>query len=83
MDINGLWVTGSRDNNLTWYMTDVAFDENVALRSWQIQKDQDQPFVEVADRAEWGRVHFTGPMVHQLASKLSQHMLIVVLGNNL
>ena len=63
MDVNGDWVSGDGNSHISWYMQSVEFDENGALQSWQIQKDVDQEFTEFADRAEWGRLHFTGPTV--------------------
>lgn len=63
MDVDGRWVTGDDNNKLTWHMDDVNVDDTVTLRSWKIQKQDDQPFVEDNDRAEWGHLQFTGPSV--------------------
>lgn len=63
MDLNGDWVSGDGNSMIRWYLQSVEFDENGALWSWQVQKEADQEFAEFADRAEWGRLHFTGPTV--------------------
>lgn len=61
MDVNGLWVTGDEDASITWSKTNVAFDDAPKLQTWQIQRKEELLFTENEDRAEWGRLLFSGP----------------------
>ena len=63
MDLNGDWVSGDANSKIQWFMQSIEFDDSGSLLSWQVQKEDDQTFVENGDRAEWGRLHFTGPTV--------------------
>lgn len=63
MDLNGQWVTGNSENILEWDMKDLGSDDKARFRSWQIRRQREERFVEYGERAEWGRLHFTGPAV--------------------
>ena len=62
-DVNGQWVSGNLDSKIKWYMTDINFDDTVGLQSWQVERAEGERFVEYNERAEWGRMYFTGPAV--------------------
>lgn len=68
MDLNGDWVSGDANSKIQWFMQSIEFDDSGSLLSWQVQKEDDQTFVENGDRAEWGRLHFTGPNVRPKAN---------------
>ena len=61
MDVNGDFVSGNPDNHIKWYLQSIEFDENGALQTWQVERRTQKHFTEYYDRAEWGRLHFTGP----------------------
>ena len=61
MDVNGDFISGDPSNEVSWYLQTVEFDDSGALWTWQFQRRHEEPFVEWYDRAEWGRLHFTGP----------------------
>lgn len=61
MDVNGDFVSGDPKNRIKWYLQTVEFDETGALWTWQVQRERQEHFTEFYDRAEWGRLHFTGP----------------------
>jgi len=63
MDVNGQWVSGNEDSKIKWYLTDINFDDTVGLQSWQVERAEEERFAEFNERAEWGRMHFTGPAV--------------------
>lgn len=60
IDINGQWVSGDRNTNITWSMQ-LANDTNTPLRSWAIKRDTEDIFAEYNDRAEWGTLLLTAP----------------------
>jgi len=61
MDVNGLWVTGDSDASITWSKTNIIFEDAPKLQTWRIQRKEELSFTEVEDRAEWGRLLFSGP----------------------
>lgn len=62
MDVNGQWVSGNRDNEITW---EFAAGEEVmgrpSLKTWKVRRQTEQLLTEWQDRAEWGTLHFSGP----------------------
>lgn len=81
MDVNGLWVSGDPDANITWSKPNVAVKDGPQLQSWQIQREEELLYTENDDRAEWGRLLFTGPAVYfVVARRLTQYVLILHLG---
>ena len=63
MDINGDGLSADANTQIQWYIQSIEFDENGALWSWQIQREEDAIFTENADHAEWGKIHFSAPSV--------------------
>lgn len=63
IDMNGLWVSANRGNDIEWYFSQdqVTADSKAPLKTWQIRRRTEQLLTEDADRAEWGTLHFTGP----------------------
>jgi hypothetical protein len=73
MDVSGQWVTGDANAGITATMEPpdmrpYACQASKSLRSWTIKRDKELLFGEVEDRAEWGRLVFTGPGVGVIAS---------------
>jgi len=63
MDVNGLWVSGDRTSKIAWSMNDVAFRDVPQLRTWEIKREEELLYTEFDDRAEWGKLLFSGPSV--------------------
>jgi len=63
MDVNGLWVSGDDDANITWSKTNTTLEDASNLQTWQIQREKELLFSENEDRADWGRLLFSGPSV--------------------
>ncbi|RDW71208.1 hypothetical protein BP6252_07771 [Coleophoma cylindrospora] len=63
IDMNGLWVSANRGNDIEWSFSqnEDPKDKKKALKTWKIQRRNQQLLTEDADRAEWGTLHFTGP----------------------
>jgi hypothetical protein len=62
VDVNGQWVSGNRDNEITWEFSERPLGKSTAsLKTWKVKRKEEQLLTEFADRAEWGTLHFTGP----------------------
>ncbi|KAJ5887829.1 hypothetical protein N7495_007870 [Penicillium taxi] len=65
IDVDGRWVSGNADSQIKWQRDDVDVkshnNEKSTLQRWRIQRETELLFSEIADRAEWGTLHFTGP----------------------
>lgn len=75
VDINGQWVSGNRDNEITWGFSETKPSKmsvsRPALKTWTIRRTVEQLLTEDQDRAEWGTLHFTGPADAQHESGIS------------
>jgi hypothetical protein len=60
-----VWVTHERGALIQW-----EFEEGENINTWSIHKRNQEPFVEHADRAEWGTLYFSGPAVRCLLLQL-------------
>lgn len=62
-DVNGEWVSGNRDNKITWELSKpkVTQEQSATLKTWKVARQSQQLLTEFADHAEWGTLHFTGP----------------------
>ncbi len=64
VDVNGLWVTGDRGNDIVWELGQTELGESdKGLKTWKVKRKTEQLLTEHEDRAEWGTLHFTGPSV--------------------
>lgn len=64
VDVNGLWVTGDRANEIVWELGQTELGESdKGLKTWKVKRKTEQLLTEHEDRAEWGTLHFTGPSV--------------------
>ncbi|KAK6208752.1 glutaminase A [Colletotrichum tabaci] len=78
-DVNGEWISGNRDNYITWELSkpNASQEQSAALKSWKVSRQSQQLLTEFADHAEWGILHFTGPadVYHQAGTSgiLRQH----------
>jgi hypothetical protein len=70
VDLNGQWVSGDRRSKIEWeYISTAGLSQrNGGLKTWMIKKQQESLFTEWADRAEWGRLYFSGPAVRIASS---------------
>jgi hypothetical protein len=64
MDMNGQWVSGDRGSGIKWEYSRLIPEEGKhGLQRWQVRRQVEQMFTEYRDRAEWGTLHFTAPLV--------------------
>lgn len=64
IDLNGLWVSANRDNEIVWELSHSegsAATGHEPLKTWKVKRKVEQLLSEDADRGEWGTLHFTGP----------------------
>lgn len=61
MDVNGQWVSGNRGSKITWSLEETKYKDTNPLKSFKVQRENQQLFTEWGDRAEWGTLYFTGP----------------------
>ncbi|KAG4414610.1 hypothetical protein IFR04_012264 [Cadophora malorum] len=64
IDLNGLWVSANRGNEIEWELSQnqgSAKTGKEGLKTWKIKRRIEQLLTEDADRGEWGTLHFTGP----------------------
>lgn len=69
IDLNGEWVSGSRDNEITWDFSETNLQDKSTesskakrgLKTWKVKRREEQLLTEFNDRAEWGTLHFTAP----------------------
>jgi hypothetical protein len=65
VDLNGQWVSGDKESRVEWEYVSAAESET---KTWMVRKEQEALFTELNDRAEWGRLYFSGPAVSQVSS---------------
>lgn len=64
MDLNGQWVSGDRGSAIKWDYSRIIPEEGKnSLQRWRVEKREEQLFTEFNDRAEWGTLHFSAPVV--------------------
>ncbi|KAG0646821.1 putative glutaminase [Hyphodiscus hymeniophilus] len=64
IDLNGLWVSANRGNQIEWQFEQSPPSpsaEQKPLKTWKVRRAVEQLLTEDADRAEWGTLQFTGP----------------------
>lgn len=64
IDLNGLWVSANRGNEIVWELDQSRSSATAGqgpLKTWKIRRRVEQLLTEDADRGEWGTLHFTGP----------------------
>jgi hypothetical protein len=65
MDLNGLWVSANRGNQIVWELDRTQENDqgkqSVPLKKWKVKRAQEEFLTEYDDRAEWGTLYFTGP----------------------
>ena len=64
IDLNGLWVSANRGNQIRWDFEQATHSQSAGkkpLKTWKVRREIEQLLTEDADRAEWGTLHFTGP----------------------
>lgn len=64
LDMNGLWVSANRGNQIVWEFDQaqkVSGSKQPPLKTWKVKRANEQLLTEDADRGEWGTLHFTGP----------------------
>ncbi|KAB5547320.1 hypothetical protein GE09DRAFT_1224328 [Coniochaeta sp. 2T2.1] len=81
VDVNGEWVSGNRGNTIRWELTEpdrkTKEAESTPLKTWRVQRSNEELLTEFNDRSEWGTLHFSGPgdVRHQAGTSgvLRQH----------
>ncbi|KAL4924319.1 putative glutaminase [Aspergillus undulatus] len=70
MDIDGRWVSKDPKSPITWQFDTEreTLDTSSNLQRWRVQKETQILLAEDHDRAEWGTIHFTGPVGVQYQS---------------
>ncbi|KAL1296952.1 hypothetical protein AAFC00_004555 [Neodothiora populina] len=62
VDVNGQWVSGDRESEITWALEENDAEEKAKkLKTWTVKRRDELLFTENGDRAEWGTLRFTGP----------------------
>lgn len=63
IDVNGLWVSANRGNQIIWNLDQARHTttNEGPLKTWKVKRRVEQLLTENADRGEWGTLHFTGP----------------------
>jgi hypothetical protein len=64
IDLNGLWVSANRGNEIEWELSQTQYpstSSDAPLKTWKVKRRVEQLLSEDADRGEWGTLHFTGP----------------------
>jgi hypothetical protein len=70
MDVDGRWVSGDTGSKIKWEIGNLETEqEGLALKRWQVQRENELLLSEIRDRAEWGTLHFTGPCVGPICQK--------------
>jgi hypothetical protein len=75
VDINGEWVSGSRQNEIAWTLdkSGVSGDSKDSIKSWKISRHTQQLLTEFDEQAEWGTLYFSAPadVQHQCGEAVS------------
>lgn len=61
VDVNGQWVSGKDNSELTWDFKQDDAEGKAGLKRWSVRRTDEKLFEETDDRSEWGTLHFTGP----------------------
>ena len=62
IDVNGQWVSGKEDVTVEWDLTQQEpVGELQGLKTWKINRQDEELFTEYYDHAEWGQLLFSGP----------------------
>ncbi|KXJ92772.1 hypothetical protein Micbo1qcDRAFT_145838 [Microdochium bolleyi] len=62
IDINGEFVSGHRDSQITWDFTKTKGSKHAKpIKTWSFTRKTEQMLTEAWDKAEWGTLHFSGP----------------------
>ena len=64
IDLNGLWASANRGNQIQWQFEQgpgSLSGDHEPLKTWKVSRVNEQLLTEDADRAEWGTLQFTGP----------------------
>lgn len=74
-DLNGLWVTAERDAEIEWEFKETESEDSASLKSWRVKRKHEMKFAEIRDRAEYGKLYFTGPAVSLNITPMSKYWL--------
>jgi hypothetical protein len=67
IDMNGQWVSGHREQQVSWSRERQTFDNGKGLQTFKVQRREEQLLTEHRDRAEWGSLLFSAPLVWLLS----------------
>jgi hypothetical protein len=65
IDVNGQWVSGDRGSRIEWDLLNLDLDGYRGLKTWKVQRQNEELFTEKWDRAEWGSLYLTAPAVRR------------------
>jgi hypothetical protein len=69
IDINGQCVSGDRDSQLAWDLSDVSVKGSPnKLKKWEVTRRNELLVSEIRDRSEWGTLHLLAPKVGNLCA---------------
>jgi hypothetical protein len=54
IDLNGLWVSANRGNEIVWELSHSQTSSSKGLKTWKVKRRVEQLLSEDADRGEWG-----------------------------
>lgn len=63
VDVNGQWVSGDRGSQIVWDLEEHQPPHGRGLKTWKVKRGTELLLSEIADRAEWGTLHFTASSV--------------------
>lgn len=85
VNINGEWVSGDRNEEVSWELQEPKKSKKsgTAIKSWKISRQHQQLLTERDDQAEWGTLYFSGPAdaQHQAGEIQSLHQQFAKYGN--
>lgn len=78
LDLNGEWVSGNRDNQIHWDLSQTdpkaTAKGSTPIKTWKVSRAEQQLFTEFADQGEWGTLFFSAPESVRHSSGVSRHI---------
>ena len=65
VDVNGQWASGDRGARINWEFEQQEISKGKGLKTWRVRRETEMLLSEIADRAEWGTLHFSAPSVRR------------------
>ena len=71
VDLNGQWVSADRGAQIQWEFDQTLLMQGKGLKTWSVRRQEELLLSEDRDRAEWGTLHFSAPLVSILFSMIT------------